>query len=161
MADFLSILKYPHPNLRIVATDVVNFDDKLANFTNLMVATMNEVGGIGLSATQVDYHQRIIVIDITKKKTNPQIFINPKIIANEGLVKYNEGCLSVPDIFKKVARYKTITLSYQDIYGNFHTLKATKLLAVCIQHEIDHLNGILFVDYLSSIQKAKLVDKFI
>ena len=124
-----------------------------------MFETMYEAPGIGLAATQVDVHQRVIVIDVSEDKDQPLCLINPVIIASDGTEETEEGCLSVPDIYEKVQRSETVTVKALDREGNEFTLDADGILAVCIQHEMDHLAGKLFVDYLSPLKQQRLRKK--
>ena len=124
-----------------------------------MAETMYESQGIGLAATQVDVHQRIIVIDISDDKKDLLVLINPELIKFDGQQEYDEGCLSVPGFFETVKRYENITISYQDLKGNLNTLDADGLLSVCIQHEMDHLVGKVFVEYLSQLKQQRIKKK--
>lgn len=151
----LTILEYPDPRLRTIAEEVTMFDEDLKKFVALMFETMYQAKGIGLAASQVDHHYRVIVIDISDEKNDPICLINPKIIKSEGKTSYEEGCLSVPNFFEKVERAEKITLNYQSMDGSEHEMEAGGLLAICIQHEMDHLIGKLFVDYLSTLKRNK------
>lgn len=148
----LTILEYPDPRLRTKAKPVSQVDDRVRQLVDDMFETMYEAPGIGLAATQVDVHERIITIDISDNRDAPLVLINPEIIAQDGLEKTQEGCLSVPGIFENVERADWIKVDYLDREGQAQTLEADDLLAVCIQHECDHLDGKLFVDYLSSLK---------
>lgn len=151
----LTILEYPDPRLRTIAEEVTMFDEDLKKFVALMFDTMYQAKGIGLAASQVDHHYRVIVIDISDEKNDPICLINPKIIKSEGKTSYEEGCLSVPNFFEKVERAEKITVHYQSMDGSEHEMEAGGLLAICIQHEMDHLIGKLFVDYLSTLKRNK------
>src|SRR6056300_84359 len=155
----LNILKYPDPRLHKVAEPVTCFNEELSSLIRNMAETMYESKGIGLAATQVDIHQRIIVIDISDDKKDLLVLINPKLIKFDGQQEYDEGCLSVPGFFETVKRYENITISYQDLKGNLHTVDADGLLSVCIQHEMDHLIGKVFVEYLSQLKQQRIKKK--
>jgi peptide deformylase len=152
----LTILEYPDPRLRIIAAPVTRFDAELKTRIADMFETMYEAPGIGLAATQVDWHYQLIVIDVTEDRSQPRVFINPEILEKEGRTQGQEGCLSVPGIFDDVQRAERIRVRYQDADGNTHEEELTGLLAVCLQHEIDHLNGKLFVDYLSELKRQRI-----
>jgi peptide deformylase len=154
----LTILEFPDPRLRTHAQPVTVFDQKLLDLIDAMFATMYEAPGIGLAATQVDVHKQLLVLDVSDEKNQPLVLINPVITAHEGSQVYQEGCLSVPGIFADVERADRITITALDRHGEPFTLDADGLLAVCIQHEMDHLIGKLFVDYLSPL-KRELVRK--
>jgi len=148
----LDILNYPDKRLRTIAKSVAVVDDEIRKLVDDMFETMYIAPGIGLAATQIDVHLQIIVIDISPEKNQPLCLINPQIIAEEGFEVSDEGCLSVPEIYEMVERAEKITVKALDQNGDEYTLQATELLAVCIQHEMDHLQGILFVDYLSPLK---------
>lgn len=152
----LDILHYPDKRLRTVAKPVRKVDDSIRKLVEDMFETMYIAPGIGLAATQVDVHQQIIVIDVSEDKSQPLCLINPKIIAEEGTESCDEGCLSVPDIYEAVERAENITVKALDQNGDEYTLQASELLAVCIQHEMDHLKGKLFVDYLSPLKQQRI-----
>ena len=154
----LTILEFPDPRLRTLAQPVTVFDQKLLALVDAMFATMYEAPGIGLAATQVDEHRQLLVLDVSDEKNAPLVLINPEITAREGSQVYQEGCLSVPGIFADVERADRIAVNALDRYGKPFALEAEGLLAVCIQHEMDHLIGKLFVDYLSPL-KRELVRK--
>ncbi|WP_018972217.1 peptide deformylase [Rudaea cellulosilytica] len=154
----LPILEYPDPRLRTKAQPVTVFDAALQALVDDMFATMYEAPGIGLAASQVNVHKQLLVLDVSEEKNAPMVLINPKIIASEGSQTYQEGCLSVPGIFADVDRADRITVESLDRHGNAQNFEAEGLLAVCIQHEMDHLIGKLFVDYLSPL-KRELVRK--
>jgi peptide deformylase len=154
----LPILEFPDPRLRTHAQPVTVFDQKLLDLIDAMFATMYDAPGIGLAATQVDVHRQLLVLDVSDERNQPLVLINPAITAHEGSQIYQEGCLSVPGIFADVERADRITVTALDRHGKPFTLDADGLLAVCIQHEMDHLIGKLFVDYLSPL-KRELVRK--
>ena len=152
----LDILHYPDKRLRKVAKPVGNVDDSIKKLVDDMFETMYTAPGIGLAATQVNVHQQVIVIDISDEKNQPLCLINPEIIAEEGTESCDEGCLSVPDVYETVERSEKVTVKALDQNGDEYTLEAEELLAVCIQHEIDHLKGKLFVDYLSPLKFQRI-----
>lgn len=147
----LPILKNPDERLRIVAKPVEKIDDSIRQICQDMLETMEVAGGVGLAATQVDIHLKIVVMDLSPTRNEPQIFINPHIYwtSEDKEVSY-EGCLSVPDLRKIIKRHKEVKFTYLDLNGQFHDMHAKGLLAVCIQHETDHLKGIIFTDHLDS-----------
>lgn len=149
----LNILEFPDPRLRIKAEPVTVFDARLEQLAQDMLATMYEAPGIGLAATQVDVHQRLLVLDVSEDDDQPMTLVNPEILSREGSQVYKEGCLSVPEIFAEVERAETISVRAQRTDGSQFSFEADGLLAVCIQHEIDHLDGRLFVDYLSPLRR--------
>lgn len=157
----LNILVYPDPRLRQVATKVDKINEATKQLINNMVATMYASSGIGLAATQINVHQRIIVIDISENQNDLLVLINPEIVEKEGEQVYDEGCLSVPDIYAPVNRAENIKLRALDKNGNPFELAADGLLAVCIQHEIDHLDGKVFVDYLSRLKQDRIRKKML
>lgn len=148
----LSVLQYPDPRLRNQAKPVVTFDNDLRRMVDDMFETMYEQGGVGLAAIQVDIQQRIIAIDISEDKKSPMCVINPEIVNQEGIQYEFEGCLSFPGVFDKVERSEKILVSALDQHGKPYQIEAEGLLSVCIQHEMDHLNGILFIDHLSRLK---------
>lgn len=154
----LSILEYPDPRLRTKAQPVTVFDAALQRLVDDMFETMYAAPGIGLAATQVDAHKQLLVLDVSEEKNAPLALINPKIVASEGSQSYQEGCLSVPGIFADVSRADRIVVESLNRHGEAQNFSADGLLAVCIQHEMDHLAGKLFVDYLSPL-KRELVRK--
>jgi len=155
----LQVLHYPDPRLRNLAQPVAQVNDDVRRLVDDMFETMYEAPGIGLAATQVNVPKRVIVIDLSNDKTEPYCFINPKIIAREGDEETEEGCLSVPGIYDMVRRSRWIHVEALDRNGTPFTLKIDDLLAVCVQHEIDHLDGKLFVDYLSEIKRGRIRKK--
>ena len=155
----LNILVYPDPRLRQVAKTVENVTDETRHLISDMAETMYHAPGIGLAATQINVHQRIIVIDVSEQQNDLLVLINPEIIEKDGEQVYDEGCLSVPDIYAPVTRAETIKLKALDKNGKSFELSADGLLAVCIQHEIDHLDGKVFVDYLSRLKQDRIRKK--
>jgi peptide deformylase len=155
----LNILNYPDERLRIEASPVKNVDGVIARLVGDMFETMYAAPCIGLAATQVNFHQQIIVMDVTENKSQPLTFINPEIIVSEGTQALDEGCLSVPGIYEPVERAQQIQVRAIDKQGNPFELEAEGLLAVCIQHEMDHLRGKLFVDYLSQLKRQRIRKK--
>lgn len=155
----LNILHYPDPRLRTRAQDVAAVDDKIRRLVSDMFETMYAAPGIGLAATQVNVHKRIITIDISETKDQPLCLINPEIIAADGVEQTEEGCLSVPGIYETVERAEHIKVRALDRDGNQFEMETGGLLAVCIQHEMDHLLGKLFVDYLSDLKKQRIRKK--
>jgi len=155
----LEILHYPDKRLRTVAAPVDVVDDSIRSLVDDMLETMYAAPGIGLAATQVDVHKRVIVMDLSAEKNQPMCFINPEILNSEGVEQTEEGCLSVPDIFETVERAERVTVKALDTDGKEFTLEADGLLAVCIQHEMDHLVGNLFVDYLSPLKQLRVKKK--
>ena len=157
----LNILKYPDERLYKVAREVRVVNKEIKTLISNMAETMYEAPGIGLAATQVDFHQRIIIIDISEDKNNLLVLINPILLESKGEEFNQEGCLSVPEVFEKVKRAEWIKISAIDINGKKFELEADGLLAVCIQHEMDHLEGKVFVDYLSNLKKNRIKKKLI
>lgn len=155
----LPILRFPDPRLRKVAAPVTKIDDGIRRLAADMAETMYEAPGIGLAATQVDVHKQLIVIDVSEEKNELRVFINPQIVASEGLAVGEEGCLSVPGIYDKVERAERLTVRFLDLDGEARELAAEGLLAVCIQHEIDHLQGKVFVDHLSILKQTRIKAK--
>lgn len=154
-----NILEFPDPRLRTRAQPVTQFDADLGTLIDDMLETMYAAPGIGLAATQVDVHQRVIVIDISREHNEPLVLINPEILAREGEATSEEGCLSVPGIFDEVRRAARIKLRAHDREGNVYERDFDDILAVCIQHEMDHLEGKLFVDYLSDLKRERIRKK--
>ena len=155
----LAILEYPDPRLRIRAEPVTKFDSELKTFVADLFETMYSAPGIGLAATQVNVHKRILVCDVGVDGKQPYCFINPEIVEAEGKTNAEEGCLSVPEYYDFVDRAATIRVRAYDPDGNQFELEAEGMLAVCIQHEMDHLDGKLFVDYLSELKRERLKKK--
>ncbi len=155
----LHILHYPDPRLRTRAEPVETVDDDLRRLVEDMFETMYDAPGIGLAATQVDVHKRVIVIDVSEDRTEPLCLINPEIVAKSGSEQMQEGCLSVPGYYDLVERADAVTVKALDRDGKSVELETDGLLAVCIQHEIDHLDGKLFVDYLSELKRKRVRKK--
>ncbi|MDE2219415.1 MAG: peptide deformylase [Gammaproteobacteria bacterium] len=152
----LTILEFPDPRLRTRAAPVQVFDAALAQLIDDMFETMYAAPGIGLAATQVNVHRRLIVIDISDAHDEPQVFINPEILERSGSELSEEGCLSVPEVYEPVERAAKVRVRAQDRAGQFFERELDGLLAVCLQHELDHLEGKLFVDYLSSLKRERI-----
>jgi peptide deformylase len=152
----LKILQYPDERLHKVAKKVAHVDEATRKLVRDMAETMYAAPGVGLAATQVDVHERIIVIDVSETHDQLRVFINPEIIASSGESDYEEGCLSVPGIYETVCRAEKITVRALDEKGETYTLDAEGLLAVCIQHEMDHLIGKVFVEYLSQLKQTRI-----
>lgn len=152
----LDILHYPDARLFTVAKPVAGVDDRIRQLVDDMAETMYAAPGIGLAATQVNVHQRVIVIDISETHDQLRVFINPEIVAQSGREESEEGCLSVPGVFDKVTRAERVTVRALDRDGQPFELEADGLLAVCIQHEMDHLMGKVFVDYLSGLKRNRI-----
>ena len=157
----LKILIFPDPRLRTVAKAVEKVDDSLKKLTEDMLETMYEGSGIGLAATQVDIHKRVIVVDISEKKDKPLVLINPalKKVIDPELKTYSEGCLSVPGFYEELERPSEIEISFQDVNGQDHTLIANGLLSVVVQHEMDHLEGKMMVDSISNVKREMIRKK--
>ena len=155
----LPILRFPDPRLKKIAAPVTNIDDTVRRLIADMAETMYEAPGIGLAATQVDVHKQIVVIDISEDRNQLLALINPRLESFQGQQEGEEGCLSVPGIYEKVQRAERVTVHYQDGDGAQRTLVAEGLLAVCIQHELDHLNGTVFVDHLSQLKQTRIRSK--
>ena len=155
----LPIVEFPDPRLRTVARPVAEVDTRIRQLIDDMFETMYAAPGIGLAASQVDVHQRFMVIDVSEEKDQPLVFVNPEIVASEGEQVYQEGCLSVPGIYADVARADRIEVRFLDREGKARELHVDGLLAVCIQHEMDHLEGKLFVDYLSPLKREMVRKK--
>jgi len=155
----LPILRFPDPRLKKIAAPVTKIDDSVRRLIADMAETMYEAPGIGLAATQVDVHKQIVVIDVSEERDALLALINPHIEALTGQQEGEEGCLSVPGIFEKVDRAERVTVRYLDPEGQPQTLVAEGLLAVCIQHELDHLNGTVFVDHLSQLKQTRIRNK--
>jgi peptide deformylase len=149
----LEILEFPDPRLRKQAQPVTDFDAALKRLVADMFETMYEAPGIGLAATQVDVHRQLVVLDVSEHKDRPLVLINPRILSKDGVQVYQEGCLSVPGVYADVERAERILVAAQDPDGRAFELEADGLLAVCIQHELDHLQGKVFVDYLSPLKR--------
>ena len=156
----LPILHYPDPRLRIRAAPVTRVDARIRTLVADMLETMYAAPGIGLAATQVNVHERVLVVDVSEHGDHPLCLINPRILQAEGEISCEEGCLSVPDVFEAVSRAEFIRVAALQEDGEPLEMDAEGLLAICIQHEIDHLEGKLFVDYLSSLKRGRLKKKF-
>lgn len=158
--SLLPILQYPDPRLHKVAKPVAVVDDRIRQLVRDMAETMYAAPGIGLAATQVDVHERVVVIDLSEDGKKLRVFINPEILwSSEECKTYEEGCLSVPGVYDEVERPARVKVRALDEHGNAFELDADGLLAVCIQHEIDHLNGKMFVEYLSSLKQSRIRTK--
>jgi peptide deformylase len=155
----LKILEFPDPRLRTKATPVGSVDDALRVLIGDMFETMYDAPGIGLAATQVDVHKRLLVTDVSPDKPEPHVLINPEIFEKDGVIVTDEGCLSIPGYFEEVERAEHIRVRFRDRNGDETEMEADGLLAVCIQHEIDHLDGKLFVDYLSEAKRQRIRKK--
>jgi len=155
----LDILHFPDPRLRTKAKPVAQVDDRIRKQVDDMFETMYAAPGIGLAATQVNFHQQIVVIDVSEEHDQPLCLINPQIIERDGIEQMDEGCLSVPGIYEKVTRANRIKVRALNREGEPFELEAEDLLAVCIQHELDHLNGKLFIDYLSNLKRQRIRKK--
>ena len=157
------ILKFPDQDLRIKAKPVETFDDKLKALTDDMFETMHSVNGIGLAATQIGIAKQVAVIDISPEKNEPLVIVNPaiQILDPSKTEDYDEGCLSVPGFFEKISRPSDIKLSYQDLNGKKQEIKPEGLLTKVVQHEIDHLNGRLFVDHISELKRRRIRNKIV
>ena len=163
MAKKLKILIFPDPRLRKVAEKVLKFDKSLQSLADDMLHTMYDANGIGLAATQVDQHVRLVVMDLSDDRNEPRIFVNPsyKVLQNHDLFEFEEGCLSIPGFNETISRPDKIELKWQDINGNEHNEEPEGLLTVCIQHEIDHLEGKLMVDYVSALKRDRIRSKLL
>ncbi len=157
--SILTILEFPDERLRKKAAPIKNFTPELQTLIDDMFETMYESGGIGLAATQVNVHQQLLVIDTSEEKNTPLCLINPEIISKDGEFEYKEGCLSVPESYEKIIRPGHIVVKGLDRNGDEIEIEANDLLSTCIQHEIDHLNGKLFVDYLSPLKRQRIKTK--
>jgi len=155
----LTVLEFPDKRLRKKAAEVTVFDKKTENLVDDMLETMYDFKGVGLAATQVDIHQRVIVIDVSEEKDKPLCLINPEILEKKGSEESEEGCLSVPGFYENVKRAEEVEIKAWDKYGKSFEMKADELLSVCIQHEMDHLDGKLFVDYLSPLKRQRIKSK--
>ncbi len=155
----LPILRFPDPRLKKVAAPVLEIDEGIKRLARDMAETMYEAPGIGLAATQVDVHKRVIVIDISETRDELLTLINPEIDEKDGLQVCEEGCLSVPGIYDKVERAENVRVHYLDLKGEKRTIEAHGLLAVCLQHEIDHLDGKVFVEHLSQLKQTRIKAK--
>jgi peptide deformylase len=163
MENTLKILKFPDPRLRTVAQPVKKFDKSLKKLADDMLDVMYKENGIGLAATQVDHHIRLIVIDVSEERNEPVYYVNPvfEILNEDSVLSFEEGCLSVPGFNEEITRPDNIILTWQDIDGKEHVDRPSGLLTVCIQHEIDHLDGKLMVDYISPIKRDRIKKKLL
>lgn len=158
--SLLNILQFPDPRLKKVAVPVDIFDHEITSLIANMLETMYEAQGVGLAATQVNVHKRVIVLDISNQQNQPLALINPEIVTKLGPLEWDEGCLSFPGVYAKVKRFHDIEIKYRDPNGKLQNLRANGgLLSACIQHEIDHLNGITFFDHLSLLKRELLEKK--
>jgi len=157
--SILTVLEFPDKRLRTKAKEVAVFNEKITTLVDDMLETMYDFKGVGLAATQINVHQRIIVIDVSEEKDAPLCLINPEIIEKQGTEESEEGCLSVPGFFENVTRAEKIKIKALDKQGEAFELEADELLSVCIQHEIDHLDGKLFVDYISAFKRNRIKAK--
>lgn len=155
----LPILRYPDPRLHKVARPVAVVDDQIRKLARNMAETMYAAPGLGLAATQVDVHKQLIVIDLSETRDQLLVLINPQILQSRGKSDCEEGCLSVPGIFEKVARAEWVKVRALDLDGKSFTIEATGMLSVCIQHEMDHLKGKVFVEYLSRLKQTRILSK--
>lgn len=152
----LSILEFPDPRLRTRADPVLQFDAALRQLIADMLQTMYAAPGIGLAATQVNVHRALLVMDVSAEKNQPEVYINPQIVTRDGVEVSEEGCLSVPNIFEEVERAARVRVRAQDAHGQSFERELEGLAAVCLQHEMDHLAGKLFVDYLSGLKRERI-----
>ena len=153
----LDILRYPDPRLHTVARPVAEVDERIRRLVDDMLETMYEAEGVGLAATQVDVHERVIVIDTSEGRNDPRVLVNPELVeASEERVLTDEGCLSVPEIFDKVSRHARVRVRALDRSGEMQEFDAEGLLSVCVQHEMDHLLGKVFVEYLSPLKRTRI-----
>lgn len=157
----LDILEFPDPRLRTKAKPVTKVDDKIRKLTDDMLETMYEAPGIGLAATQVNVHQRIVVIDVSEEKDQPLVLINPEYEVISGEQDFDEGCLSVPGYYETVTRAETIRLKALNREGEPFEMECNGILSVCIQHELDHLDGKLFVDHISKLKRERIRKKLV
>ena len=156
----LKILEFPDPRLRTIAKPVTQFDAALLKLVDDMIETMYAADGVGLAATQVDVHKRLVVIDVSEERNAPMVFVNPEItVLDQCTREVKEGCLSVPGFYEPVTRPEHVLVRAQDQHGKTFELQPDGLLAVCVQHEMDHLNGKLFVDYVSALKRQRIRSK--
>ena len=155
----LEVLTFPDERLRTKAETVEKVDDEIKTLVENMFETMKDEQGIGLAATQVNVHKRVVVMDVSEEQNEPYVFINPEIIEKDGSTISEEGCLSVPNNYAKVDRAEKVKVKALDKNGESFELEAEGLLAICIQHELDHLQGVLFVDYLSPLKRDRIKKK--
>ncbi|MFN3887816.1 MAG: peptide deformylase [Aquabacterium sp.] len=158
----LPILKFPDPRLHTVAKPVAQVDDRVRQLVDDMLETMYDAKGVGLAATQVDVHERVVVIDTSEERNQPMVLINPEIIqASDEMIVWEEGCLSVPTIYDKVDRHARVRVRATNRNGEVYEFDADELLAVCVQHELDHLMGKVFVEYLSPLKRNRIKTKLV
>jgi peptide deformylase len=158
----LNILRYPDPRLHTVAKPVAEVDERIRQLVDDMFETMYDAQGVGLAATQVDVHERVIVIDTSEERNEPRVLINPEIVwASDETTMGDEGCLSVPQVYDKVKRHARVTVKALGRDGQSHQFEADGLLAVCVQHEMDHLMGKVFVEYLSPLKRDRIKTKML
>ncbi len=155
----LDVLRFPDERLRTVAKEITEVNDEIKTLVEDMFETMYDENGVGLAATQVDRHVRMFVLDVSQDGDEPYVFINPEIIAKEGSMLNEEGCLSLPHCYAKVERAEKVTMKALDKNGNEFTKEAEGLMAICMQHELDHLDGKLFVDHLSPLKRERIKKK--
>ena len=158
----LPILQYPDPRLHTVAKPVAQVDDRIRQLVDDMLETMYDAKGVGLAATQINVHERVVVIDTSEERNDPLVLINPEIIwTSDEMIVWEEGCLSVPTIYDKVDRHARVKVRALDRDGQPHEFEADELLAVCVQHELDHLMGKVFVEYLSPLKRNRIKTKLV
>ena len=158
----LPILTYPDPRLHTVAKPVTQVDDTIRQLVDDMLETMYDAKGVGLAATQINVHERVVVIDTSEERNEPRVLINPEIIAaSDEMIVWEEGCLSVPTIYDKVDRHARVTVRATNREGQVYEFDADDLLAVCVQHELDHLLGKVFVEYLSPLKRNRIKTKLV
>jgi peptide deformylase len=157
----LDILEFPDPRLRTVARSVTEVNDRIVTLCDDMLETMYAAPGIGLAASQVNVHQRLLVVDVSEDKSEPLVFINPEIVESDGRIETDEGCLSIPGFYEPVIRFEKIQIKALDRQGEVFVIDAEDLLSVCIQHEMDHLAGKLFVDYISTTKRQIIRKKLL
>ena len=158
----LNILRYPDPRLHTVARPVAVVDDRIRHLADDMLETMYAAEGVGLAATQVDVHERVLVMDVSEERNQPLVLVNPELVfKSDDLIEGEEGCLSVPTIYDKVMRHRKVTVQALDRDGNTFQFDAEGLLSVCVQHEMDHLAGKVFVEYLSPLKRERIKTKLV
>ena len=158
----LPILHFPDPRLHTVAKPVAQVDDRIRQLVDDMLETMYDAKGVGLAATQIDVHERVVVIDTSEERNQPMVLINPEIIwASDEMIVWEEGCLSVPTIYDKVDRHARVRVRATNRDGEVYEFDADELLAVCVQHELDHLKGKVFVEYLSPLKRNRIKTKLV
>ena len=157
----LDILEFPDPRLRTVARSVTEVNNRIMTLCDDMLETMYAAPGIGLAASQVNVHQRLLVVDVSEDKSEPLVFINPEIVESDGRIETDEGCLSIPGFYEPVIRFEKIQIKALDRQGEVFVIDAEDLLSVCIQHEMDHLAGKLFVDYISTTKRQIIRKKLL